>query len=301
MNKLIARISSAVLALGLLPLAAAPAHAAAGTARLNAGEQLGAGARLVSPNGQFVLSMQSDGNLVEYAPGNRAVWATGTNRAGSIARMQTDGNLVVVAPGNVAVWATGTSGNPNAGVEVQDDGNIVVYASGHVARWASGAQSGGSGSGLGDRIATLARGEAANSARNHETGTNCNYYSGSLGTGAKCANGWRAEAWCADFARWVWGRAGANTAGLTPGAVSFQSYGTRRGTWHAGSSLTGVQPGDVIGWNFGGSTSNDHVGVVVAVDASSVTTVDGNYANKISTRVVRRGTTGISGYAHPAS
>jgi len=43
---------------------------------------------LVSPNGEFVLIMQGNGNLVEYAPGNRPVWATGTNRGGSIARMQ---------------------------------------------------------------------------------------------------------------------------------------------------------------------------------------------------------------------
>lgn len=74
--------------------------------------------------------MQGDGNLVEYAPGNRAVWSSGTNRPGSILRMQGDGNVVIVAPGNQAVWATGTSGNQNATLELQNDGNVVVYGQG---------------------------------------------------------------------------------------------------------------------------------------------------------------------------
>jgi hypothetical protein len=311
MRKLIrnaVRFTVATLALGLLPFAAAPAQAAAGSFRLSAGEQLGTNARLVSPNGQFVLVMQADGNLVEYAPGNRAVWSTGTNRAGSIVRMQTDGNLVVVAPGNISVWWTGTNGNPNAALELQDDGNAVVYGAGHVARWFSGVRTGGGsssggsgGSGTGGRIASIARGEAADASRNHENGANCNYYSGALSAGSKCAGGWRSEAWCADFARWVWGRAGVNTSGLTAGAISFQAYGTKRGTWHAGSSLAGVQAGDVLGWHFGGGSGDDHVGVVVAVGADSVTTVDGNYGNRITTRTIRRGTAGVSGYAHPQS
>ncbi|MFI5933376.1 CHAP domain-containing protein [Actinoplanes sp. NPDC051494] len=301
MRKLIhhaARLTVAALALSLLPFTAVPAQAGAGTFRLSAGEQLGTDARLVSPNGRFVLVMQSDGNLVEYAPGGVAVWSTGTNRAGSIVRMQTDGNLVVVAPGNISVWWTGTHGNPNAALELQDDGNAVVYGAGHVARWASGVRNGGGG-GAGDRIASIARGEAANPGRNRENGANCNYYSGALNVGSRCAGGWRSEAWCADFARWVWGQAGVNTAGLTAGAISFQTYGTSHGTWHSGSALAGVQAGDVIGWNFGGSTANDHVGVVVAVGGDTVTTVDGNYNDRITTRTIRRGTAGVSGYTHP--
>jgi hypothetical protein len=117
---------------------AGTAVAAANTDRLNPGETLGANQRLVSPDGQYVLVMQGDGNLVEYAPGNRPIWATGTNRAGSGVEMQGDGNLVVYAPGHVPVWASGTGGVPNLHLEVQSDGNQVLYTSGHVARWASG-------------------------------------------------------------------------------------------------------------------------------------------------------------------
>ncbi|MFP5023527.1 NlpC/P60 family protein [Pseudonocardia phyllosphaerae] len=127
------------------------AFAGAGSDRLNPGETLVAGERLVSPDGQYVLVMQGDGNLVEYAPGNRAIWASGTNRANSVATMQGDGNLVVIAPGNSAVWATGTNGNNGADLELQNDGNAVVYAQGHVAKWSS--RSGGT--------ATNPRAEAA--------------------------------------------------------------------------------------------------------------------------------------------
>ncbi|MEQ3551763.1 hypothetical protein WIS52_14915 [Pseudonocardia nematodicida] len=131
----------AVTALSLVGLAitTAPAAYAGGpeTNNLQQNEQLNPGQRLVTGN-NIALVMQSDGNLVEYAPGNRAVWASGTNRAGSVLKMQSDGNLVIIAPGNVPVWATGTGGNPGAGLELQTDGNAVVYAQGHVAKWANG-------------------------------------------------------------------------------------------------------------------------------------------------------------------
>ncbi len=120
------------------PVTGNPAPAEAEKNRLLPNEQLGPGQRLVSPDGRFVLIMQKDGNLVEYAPGNRAVWASGTSTPQSIVRMQKDGNLVVIAPGNKPVWGTGTDGNPNATLELQDDGNVVVYAQGHKAIWDAG-------------------------------------------------------------------------------------------------------------------------------------------------------------------
>jgi len=118
---------------------ATPVFAGAETNNLQQNEQLNPGQRLVTSNG-IVLVMQGDGNLVEYAPGNRPVWASNTNRAGSVLRMQGDGNLVVIAPGNVPVWSTGTGGNAGAGLELQTDGNAVIYAQGHVAKWANGVQ-----------------------------------------------------------------------------------------------------------------------------------------------------------------
>jgi hypothetical protein len=135
-RRLVVIAAGAVLAL-LVPSGAA--QAAAGDYRLNPGEALTSEQRLVSPDGQYVLVMQTDGNLVEYAPGNRATWATGTSSQYSDLEMQGDGNLVVYQPGHVAIWSTGTAGALH--LEVQNDGNLVVYTndSAHAARWSAAA------------------------------------------------------------------------------------------------------------------------------------------------------------------
>jgi hypothetical protein len=51
--------------------------------------------------------------------------------------MQSDGNLVLIAPGNRPVWASGTNGNPGAYLSVQNDGNVVIYNAGNRAIWAT--------------------------------------------------------------------------------------------------------------------------------------------------------------------
>jgi hypothetical protein len=116
----------------------APPPPASEPTTLFGGQTLGAGARLVSDDGQYVLVMQGDGNLVEYAPGGRPVWATGTNVPGTVLINQSDGNMVLVAPGGQPVWATGTDGNPDSVRVLQNDANVVVYAPGNRPVWASG-------------------------------------------------------------------------------------------------------------------------------------------------------------------
>ena len=87
--------------------------------------------------------MQTDGNLVLYQRGGRALWAT--NTVGSMAVMavmQRDGNFVSYRglSSNVldAVWATGTVNQRGAFLQIQNDGNLVVYNSKNRPRWASG-------------------------------------------------------------------------------------------------------------------------------------------------------------------
>jgi hypothetical protein len=131
------------IGVALFPLA--PALAGANTYWLNPNETLPSGQRLVSTDGQYVMVMQGDGNLVVYAPGNRPIWASGTGVGGSDLTMQGDGNLVVYTPprpNRVAVWASGTSGGLR--LELQTDGNFVLYTTGgHTASW--------SGAGITDR------------------------------------------------------------------------------------------------------------------------------------------------------
>jgi hypothetical protein len=113
-----------------------PGSSTAGTppGQLNPGQQITSGTQIASPDGKYVLQMQSDGNLVLRAPGNTPIGDTRTaGHDGTIAVMQTDGNFVLRAPGNIPIWASGTDGHPGTVLQVQDDGNVVLYAPGHQA------------------------------------------------------------------------------------------------------------------------------------------------------------------------
>jgi hypothetical protein len=99
----------------------------AGPGLLVAGASLGAGQSLSSPGGSYRLTMQGDGNLVEYNATNTPVWAAGTS-AGTSAVMQGDGNLVVYNASNTPLWASNTSEHPGAYLALTDAGLLAVEA-----------------------------------------------------------------------------------------------------------------------------------------------------------------------------
>lgn len=98
---------------------------------LGAGNTLPAGQSLVSNNQQYMLAMQSDGNLVEYGNG-RALWWSGTSgNSGAYLAVQNDGNLVVYASNGRPLWASGSGGTGASGqLAMQDDGNVVMVVGG---------------------------------------------------------------------------------------------------------------------------------------------------------------------------
>jgi hypothetical protein len=102
---------------------------------------LTAGQAIWSPNGQYTLKMQTDGNLVEYGPDGTALWASGTYGTGSSnhVTMQTDGNLVIYTSAGTALWASGTGGHSGSAptLDLQNDSNLVIYSAVGVlwARW----------------------------------------------------------------------------------------------------------------------------------------------------------------------
>jgi peptidoglycan hydrolase-like protein with peptidoglycan-binding domain len=104
--------------------------------RLDAGQLLRSGWAIQSPDRKYRFVMQSDGNLV-LSSGSSTLWSSKTFKANSTLEMQPDGNLVVYAPGHLAVWATGTNGRSNAALVGQNDGNFVLYALGNVAVWST--------------------------------------------------------------------------------------------------------------------------------------------------------------------
>jgi hypothetical protein len=103
---------------------------------LVAGAQLSTGQSITAPNGQYRLSMQGDGNLVEYNAANNPIWAAGTNPSGSDVVMQGDGNLVVYDASAHPLWASNTSGHPGAYLVLGDDGELVVDSASGAPLWA---------------------------------------------------------------------------------------------------------------------------------------------------------------------
>ncbi len=127
-----------------LTMASAPLSSQAATAgTLTAGHRLTAGASITSPDGLNTLTMQSDGNLVEYS-GGTAIWCTDTNGIanGGYLSMDTGGNATVYTSSGSAAWTSGSSGTGSANyLAVQDDGNVVVYTSADKAVYSATARS----------------------------------------------------------------------------------------------------------------------------------------------------------------
>lgn len=140
----VARLLSAAILLGVVTIAGcgAPDGSADDVAvktdklDLTAPFSLWPGQSLWSDNGLYRLTMQSDCNLVLYAP--NAIWSSNTYNGGTYcnAAMQTDGNFVVYN-GTRALWESHTWGHPGAYVEMQNDRNLVVYDQNRRALWAS--------------------------------------------------------------------------------------------------------------------------------------------------------------------
>jgi hypothetical protein len=92
--KKLALFAAAATAIGLGGAGTAQASA---PGQLDSGGRLNPGATLYSPNGSQALTMQTDGNLVLYAPGHVAIWESRTaGHAGSILIEQTDGVTIQV-------------------------------------------------------------------------------------------------------------------------------------------------------------------------------------------------------------
>ncbi|WP_433266601.1 CHAP domain-containing protein [Actinosynnema sp. CS-041913] len=150
-----------------------------------------------------------------------------------------------------------------------------------------------------DKIVDIAQKELNGKHNKESGGYNCNYYSDQVAR-AKC------QAWCADFARYVWDKAGVKTSGTNSLAASFRDYGKANKTWKNGPGLKNVKPGDVVTYRLNdGKYQNDHVGIVTKVNKKkgTITVISGNSGKK--TDRVDKATeidptkTQVTGYASP--
>lgn len=135
-----ARFAAAVTAVAIaaagLVAVAAPAHAATTyTGSAPAGTWLRAGDQVTSPNGQFRLVMQGDGNLVEYGIGNVVLWASNTpNQYGAATVVQKEGPLSIIKDGKlVAQW--GPKSSPTKALTVSGDGSLRLLDTAGKTTW----------------------------------------------------------------------------------------------------------------------------------------------------------------------
>ena len=122
---------------------------------------------------------------------------------------------------------------------------------------------------LGQRIVAIARSQLGY--RSDPQDTYCNKYSAYWRSGSACSNGNYTEEWCADFAAWVWQKAGALVnyqyvnGDLNSSSASFYEWGVDHGTWHPVGSGYVPQPGDIAVYGLDTSTLiAEHVAVVTA-------------------------------------
>lgn len=132
---------------------------------------------------------------------------------------------------------------------------------------ACGAAAGGSGA-SGSAIVRVARSQLGMA--ESPLGSNCTKY-------GPCVE------WCALFVAWVWQHAGVEMSGGTaPYAYSGSFYGWVKE--HGGRVLPKTatpSPGDAVMYGTG-LNSMDHVGIVESVSGGEITTIEGNYGDKVA-------------------
>ncbi|MFB9649594.1 peptidoglycan DD-metalloendopeptidase family protein [Curtobacterium pusillum] len=138
--RIVATVAALAVAAGALVGMAEPAAAAAVyTGSAPAGTTLEPGDSVTSPNGQFRLVMQGDGNLVEYGIGNAVLWASNTpGQSGAVAVIGRNRALDLMRNGKrVARWASaGTTQSTR--FDVRGDGTMALFAgSSAIVNWTS--------------------------------------------------------------------------------------------------------------------------------------------------------------------
>ena len=104
-------------------------YAAAGGSQLQPGETLQKGQHLVSPNGQYFLEMQYDGNLVLYGRGT-ALWSTGTGGNTHVTgAMLYITHFGLTSDDGRSYWMSSNGYIQPKFLNLQDDGNLVLYSS----------------------------------------------------------------------------------------------------------------------------------------------------------------------------
>ena len=102
---------------------------------LPAGSTLASGESKYSANGQFILEMNSDGQLTYSEVGGPTVWSTPTVGSPGAAATVANGALNIVGTDGRVLWTTETTG-PTTGLELESNGSLAL-TSGAASSWSS--------------------------------------------------------------------------------------------------------------------------------------------------------------------
>lgn len=112
------------------PSTSSPPVQSASTDRIQAGQSLGTGSQLNSPNRLYQLVLQDDGNCVLYrlSSAPQPLWDTRSRGQGCRLSLNSEGQLQLSDSSGKALWQAGSShGAGDYYLQLQDDGNLVLY------------------------------------------------------------------------------------------------------------------------------------------------------------------------------
>jgi hypothetical protein len=112
----------------------------AGPSALMAGQRLSAGQSLTSPDGEYQLTMEANGQLVDHSTSGSVLWASDPPSAspGAYAEMEANGDLAIYTGAGGVIWESGTYGAPGAFLSIARFGAVVVGFGSGDPLWAKG-------------------------------------------------------------------------------------------------------------------------------------------------------------------
>ena len=189
---------------------------------LGVGQYLTIGQSLTSADHRYRATLQSDGYLRVLTSSNQVLW-TSTSTANRIT-VGGMGNLRFLNTQGASVLLIGSNSGSTTSLVMRTDGVLALMTSDGTIVWSTGAT-------VPNRVVSIALTKIG--ITETPLGSNCNPFTAffSRGSTSGCPAGTASEAWCSDFANFVWWWAGADTAGLTGWSYTFVTYGQRHGTF----------------------------------------------------------------------
>ncbi len=108
--------------------------------------------------------------------------------------------------------------------------------------------------------------------------------------------------WCACFVSWCADQCGYIEAGIFPKTAYCPAavyYFQQRGLWQPGGGQYIPVEGDIIFFDGNHNGEADHIGIVLSCDGKQVTTIEGNYSNRVQQKQYYLSDSDILGYATP--